>query len=96
MTYGHSAQDGRGDSDKRGGELGEDAHDHEKEAGGVAGLAVGAPGEGDDAVVLPSVNLGVPSRTELGKKRTCANVDMGVMVHKPANSPLNPSANTPP
>ena len=33
-------------------ELGEDAHDEEEKAGGVAGLAVRAAGQGDDAVVL--------------------------------------------
>lgn len=59
VAYGHASQDGRGDGDKGGGELGEDAHDDEEEAGGVAGFAVGAAGEGDDAVVLLFVNTAI-------------------------------------
>lgn len=49
---GEAAEDGARDRDERGGELGEDAHDEEEEAGGVAGFAVRAAGQGDDAVVL--------------------------------------------
>ncbi|KAL8688932.1 MAG: hypothetical protein Q9218_005279, partial [Villophora microphyllina] len=41
-----------GDGDEGGGEFAEDTHHQQKEAGGVAGLAVRAAGEGDDAVVL--------------------------------------------
>ena len=48
----HAAQDGRRDGDEGGGEFGEDAHDEQEEAAGVAGLAVGASRQGDDAVVL--------------------------------------------
>lgn len=65
LAYGHASQDGGGDGDEGGGELGEDAHDDEEEAGGVAGLAVGAAGEGNDAIVLFCVNTSVhPSSRE--------------------------------
>ncbi|KAL8935774.1 MAG: hypothetical protein Q9211_004524, partial [Gyalolechia sp. 1 TL-2023] len=49
---GHAAEDGAGDRDEGGGEFGEDAHDEEEEAARVARFAVGAAGQGDDAVVL--------------------------------------------
>ena len=47
-----AAEDRVGDRDQGRGELGEDAHDEEEEAGRVAGFAVRAAGQGDDAVVL--------------------------------------------
>ena len=49
---GHAAEDGGGDSDEGCGEFGEDAHDDEPEAAGVASFTIGAAGECDDAVVL--------------------------------------------
>lgn len=48
----HAAEHRAGDGDQRGGELCEDAHDEQPEAGGVPGVAVCAAGERDDAVVL--------------------------------------------
>ena len=47
-----AAEDGVRDRDEGGGEFGEDAHDEEEEAGAVAGFAVRAPRQRDDAVVL--------------------------------------------
>ena len=47
-----AAEYGVRDRDERGGELGEDAHDDEEEAGAVARLAVRAARQGDDTVVL--------------------------------------------
>lgn len=48
----HAAQHSRRDRDERRGELRENPHDQQPEAGGVAGLAVGAARERDHAVVL--------------------------------------------
>lgn len=48
----HATEDGRGDGDEGGGELGKDTHDDEEHAAGEASLAVGAAGEGNDTVVL--------------------------------------------
>ena len=49
---GQAAEDGVRDRDERRGEFGEYPHEAEEEAGGVAGFAVRAPGQRDDAVVL--------------------------------------------
>lgn len=49
---GHAAQDGWWDGDEGSSKLCKDAHDKQEEAAGIASSAVGAAGEGDDAVVL--------------------------------------------
>ena len=54
----HTTKNSGGDSDERGGELGEDAHDDEANAAHVARLAVRAAREGDDTVVLGEAGHG--------------------------------------
>ena len=62
---GEAAQDGGGDRDERGGEFREDAHDEEKEAGAVAGLAIRAAGQCDDSVVLVDCQLYIVHQAQI-------------------------------